>query len=249
MTVTETRPAPSPVIPPKRRRRWWPLAVLLALVAGAAATALLIGRGEDRVDPPSPTTIALPKPEGPALDAAGSELVQLLQAGRSRTFHATYRATGETVEAGGELTIEVWRRAGDQRQDTALVMPDGSVVRTAGLVVGDRTIVCSQRPKQDWRCSETVTSDVDPDGVFGDARDQLKGVKVQGRADTVAGRAVRCFDFAAADGPGTFCVTPEGVPVRVAVAGREFLLTALSGEVRDDVFNPPARPMAASGGG
>lgn len=247
MTVTETRPAPAPDDPPAPgRRRRWPIAVLLVVVVAGLVGALLIGGdGDER---PSPTTIALPTPEGPALDAGGSELVQLLEAGRSRTFHATYRASGGAVEGAGQLTIELWRGGGRQRQDTVLELANGDVARTAGLVLGDRTVVCSQRPKQDWTCSETVNRDVDPDGVFGSARDQLKGVAVRSRADTVAGRTVHCFDFTATDGPGTFCVTPEGVPVRVAVGGSEFLLSALSENVEGDAFDPPARPGGAADG-
>lgn len=243
--MTETRPAAVPDDPPAPgRRRRWPIAVLLLAAATGLVGALLVGGdGDER---PSTTTIALPTPQGPALDAGGSELVRLLEAGRTRTFHATYRASGDAVEDAGQLTIELWRSDGRQRQDTVLELANGDVARTAGLVLGDRTVVCSQRPKQDWTCSEAVNRDVDPDGVFGSARDQLKGVAVRSRADTVAGRAVRCFDFTAADGQGTFCVTPEGVPVRVAVGGSEFVLSALSDDVENDAFDPPARPGGAT---
>lgn len=74
---------------------------------------------------------------------------------------------------------------------------------------------------------------------------QLGGLDVVARDVTIDGRAVRCFEFGAADGDGEICVTKAGVPVRASVGESSIELVHLEASVDDDVFELPAEITSA----
>ncbi len=71
--------------------------------------------------------------------------------------------------------------------------------------------------------------------------------------DTVAGLSCTAYAFESAQGPGTVCLTPDGVPLRGqgAVSGKAGAFTALSvryGALSPDLFTVPPGYMALGGG-
>ncbi|WP_436794816.1 hypothetical protein [Actinospongicola halichondriae] len=221
-----------------RPRRWW----LVALVVGAVAVvvALVVFAGGDDDDGPASPTNTTPVPDvvTPNLDDAGAELAELLALGRDQTVHAVYRTAG-----GDDVTLELWRKDGKVRQDTH-VEADGSTADTAGFLVDGESITCSRRDDSDWTCSQAV-AETSPDGIFGSVLEQLAGVDVEARDDTIDGADVRCFTFGAADGDGEVCVTEAGTPVRAAVGDTAIELVESDGDVDDDIFDPPAEISSA----
>lgn len=248
MTIT-TEPAPSPEeapAPTASRRK------LLAVVAAVGVAVLAVAGWWLLIRDDSPTEANLPEAEegsvgtippaaSAAPDAEASTLLELLEAGRDLTFHATYEVTGDPELLGGELTIEVWRKDGRIRQDSTLVRPN-TTVRTAGLVLGDDTFTCSQRDSEPWSCSSAPDPGTNEDGVFGSVAAELDGVDVTESTDTISGRDARCFSFPTGDGAGMLCLTPDGLPLKLSANGQELVLAEVESSVDDAVFEPPAQP-------
>lgn len=232
-----------------RRRRWaWVAAVV---VAAAAAIGGFVVLGDDDPAEEAGETAGeragapeLPDPVVPELDDEAQDLVSLLEAGRAATYHATYTATGDPETTGGELTLEVWHRDGRIRQDSRQVS-EGAIVETAGFLLEDgEAIVCQRIDEGDWSCARQTQASSD---VFGAIASQLEGRDVVETEEEIDGRSVRCFSFDGGDGEISECVTEDGIPVRLRGPGTELLLVELSEDVPDDVFVPPAEPVAAEG--
>lgn len=201
----------------------------------------------DATDATSPPATAPEVTEAP-LDAAGSELEALLASSRDATFHATYQATGPTETEGGtatSYTIELYRSEGRTRQDTITELEGGDYL-TVGILADEVATICTKQGTEDWSCSESAQADpTAADGLFGEVVQRLGGVQVTETAETVAGRDARCFSYESADGPGSICLTSEGIPVRVISGETELLLTVLEDTVDDAVFEPPAEPVSS----
>jgi hypothetical protein len=188
------------------------------------------------------TEQTIPPPATGVPDPETAALTELLAKGRERTFHATYKASGDPATIGGDLTIEMWRKGKQVRQDTTTVRAD-QTIRTAGFVLADgSTISCSKADTLPWACSPQPDPGTDEYGVFGSTADQLQGQDVQEEAGKVGDRDARCFTYATADGMGRLCVSEDGIPLSLSGNGQELTLTDLQDSVDDGVFQPPATP-------
>jgi hypothetical protein len=235
-------------------RRPWLLVVLVLAVIAAVVVAVLVLGGDDDDDGGGDDDTALdgapslPESVEPEVDAEGQELLDLLEGGRDLTHHATYVATGDPATVPGELTIQVWRSDGRVRTDTRQVTEDGSV-ETAGFLLGDDSIItCNRANEGEWTCATQESgTDTSADTFFGTYATQLQGRDVSVADEEIGGRAARCFSVTGEDGEVSFCITPDGLPVRLRGQATELLLTDLSEDVPDDVFTPPAEPVSAEG--
>jgi hypothetical protein len=187
------------------------------------------------------TEQTIPPPAKGVPDREAAALDELLAKGRDRTFHATYRASGDPETIGGELTVELWRKGGKVRQDTTTVRA-GQTIRTAGFVLDGKTTTCSKADALPWSCSPQPDPGTDEYGVFGSTAAQLQGQDVQEEAGKVGDRDARCFTYGTADGTGRLCVSEDGIPLLLAGNGQELTLTGLEESVDDGVFQPPATP-------
>jgi hypothetical protein len=225
------------------------VAVLAVLAVVALLVWLLVIRDDRKSGTipsvPTGSTVTVPAAVSLPSDAEGRSLLELMEKGRSLTFHATYKATGDPAVLPGELTIEVWRKGGKIRQDTSL-KSDSGTAHTQSFVIDGKSLTCTQENNDPWSCSPESDPGTNVDGVFGSTAAQLRGIDVTARDDTVSGRAAKCFDFATADGAGTLCFTPDGLPLRLALAGQDLSLNDLQTSVDDAVFSPPAAPTASA---
>ncbi len=240
MTITTDTEAPEqkPARPSGRR-----LLVMIA-VGLLAAVAVFLWRHDSghaarsalpQVAPGAVGTV--PVPASAPLDAEGQELVGLLQKGRQLTFHATYKQSGDPAP-GGDVTIEVWRKGGNIRQDSHTTSGSGDN-DTAGFVVGGKATTCSKVGSEPWSCSAQPDPGTNLDGIFGSATTQLSGLDVKASDATVAGRPARCFSFPQSDGTGTICVSPDGLPLQLKINQLDLTLQDESSTVDDSVFQPP----------
>jgi hypothetical protein len=216
--------------------------VLLVAAAAGGWWAFLRDDGPARSalpEVPSGSVGTIPPAASGVADPVATSLAELMAKGRELTFHATYDVTGDAQE--GTLTVEVWRADGRIRQDTTLVT-DTTTVRTAGFVLDDKTLTCTQRDSQPWACSSAADPGTNPDGLFGSVAAELAGAQVAETEETVADRDARCFTFPTGEGEGSLCFTPEGLPLRLVADGQQMLLREAADEVDDAVFEPPAEP-------
>lgn len=227
--------------------------VAAAAVAAAAVAVWFFGTRDDgggsAHDVPTNETVATaPTATTLPLDDAGSELADLLARSRDATFHATYEATKPATTEGGvaeRYTVDLFRDAGRTRQDTATALSGGDYL-TSGILRDGVSIVCAKQGTADWVCSQNEVDDESvADGIFGQIVDQLGGVEVTATDETIDGREVRCFSYETAEGPGSMCLTGEGIPVRILGGDTELVLTELTDDVPDDAFEPPAEPVQA----
>lgn len=163
------------------------------------------------------------------LSGEGEVLVELLRDGADATYHATYQVRrGDTVDA----TLEVWQRGARSRVDSSTT--------TGGKVAvfrdKDRTDTCTLEAGT-WTCARATTDERGFDGFVDDAVNDLGGRDVVARIDSIAGRDVRCFSVA---GEAEVCVTPEGIPARMAAGDSTTELTSLDNNVADAAFQLPA---------
>ena len=249
MTIT-TDPVPPPDGPPDvpaptGRSRRGPLLLLalvvLALVAGGWWL-FIRDDGDDGSllpDAESGSVGTIPRPAEGLPDPEAETLQELLEKGRERTFHTTYKAAGDPEVLGGDLTVEVWRKDGRVRQDTTVVR-DGTTVRSAGFILGDDTTTCTKTDDEPWACVTEPDAGTTQDGLFGAVVAELEGVDVTESKETVAGREARCFSFPTGDSTGKVCLTPEGIPLSLAANGQDLVVTDLVSDVDDAVFEPPS---------
>lgn len=249
--MTDAPPDTEPAPPPRRRR--WPLLVLAAVVAVAAGiAAFVVTQDDDEPEAAPPVTAELPDPLGDVEDPETRELADLLEIGRTATYHARYTLSGSTEDgSAAEIDLEVWRDGGRLRQDT-VSDAEGQQLQTSSYLSDGVVTLCTKVGEADWTCAETEPVGTEQDGVIGSVRDQLAGSSVTPRDDEIDGRAVRCFAFSSPEGEGDICITPEGVPVRVDVQGDGITLVDLDEDVPDSAFEPPAESAqadASSGNG
>jgi hypothetical protein len=238
--------APEPSAPNSGPRRRGVLLLVAAVAVAALAIWWFAIRDDDdegsRLPKATGSEQTIPPPATGAPDKEASALTDLLAKGRDRTFHATYKATGDPAVIGGDLTIEMWRKDGKVRQDTTTVRAD-QTIRTAGFVLGDgATITCSKADAQPWSCSPQPDPGTDEYGVFGSTADQLQGQDVQEAPGKVGDRDARCFTYGTSDGTGKLCVSDDGIPLSLSGNGQELTLTDLQESVDDGGFQPPATP-------
>jgi hypothetical protein len=232
------------------RRRWLLLAIAVAVIAIVAAVLVLGGDdGGDDADEVPVGAPRLPDDAEAPVDQEGEQLVDLLAAGRELTYHATYRATDPE---SGASTVEVWRRDRQVRTDTEQVTDDGAAESATFVRDGDPIVSCTRTNEGPWSCTREEADDgatgaEASDTFFGTYAQQLRGQDVAVEDDEIDGRSVRCFRAEGTDGEVSFCITPEGLPVRLRGQGAELVLTDLSDEVPDDVFTPPDDPESAGG--
>lgn len=240
-----------PATRPGLLRRWWWLLVLL-LVAVAVAVVVLVVSGDDDGDAADDAEAAterdLPTPPPPVsggIDAEGQELLDLLEAGNERTYHASYAVTGDPDVIGDELRIDVWRRDGAVRQDLHQVTANGTV-DTASFISPDGEVVGCQRIDEGaWTCAlQSAGDEFTEAGLFGTLARELEGADVTATDDTVADRDARCFTVARSGGEESQCMSLDGIPLSRVGGGAELVLDDLSEDVPDDIFTPPAEPVA-----
>jgi hypothetical protein len=141
--------------------------------------------------------------------------------------------------------VELYRSEGRVRQDTITELDGGDYV-TVGILADEVATICTKQGTEDWICSESAQTDpTAADGLFGEVVQRLGGVAVTETAETIDGRDARCFSYESADGPGSICLTAEGLPVRVVSGETELLLTDVEDTVDDSVFEPPAEPQSS----
>jgi hypothetical protein len=218
--------------------------VVVAVLALGAAGWYSFIRDDDSVDGNLPDAAegsvgTIPPVVSAPPDAESTSLQELLQQGRDLTFHATYTASGDPAVIGSELTVEVWRKDGNIRQDTTQVGAT-TTSRSVGLVIGDETTTCSKIEDAPWSCSTASDPDATRDGVFGSVAAELNGVDVVETDEKKVGdRDARCFTFPAADGTGKLCLTPEGMPLSLSTSGLELTIASVDDNVDDAAFEPP----------
>lgn len=225
------------------------------LVAAVAAVALLPvtvlalagGDGTDAVDaaaassttsttaPTTTTTIARED-----LPPEAQELLDLVDRGRSGTFHARYAIFSPGLgESAATAELEVWRDVDRIRQDTVILDAAGPT-RTAGFGSSTGTIGCQQAPGGDWTCRQVATEAYDPSEDFMTGILEALGASpVTVQDATVGAFAGRCFTLAGAE----LCLSPDGVPLRVDAGGTAYEILELDDDVADADFVPPA-PVA-----
>ena len=243
--MTDDPPRPTEPSAPTSRRGTWLLA-LAAVVAIAVVVLALTGSGGDDEEDPPLVTSDLPAPAGTTTDPDTLELLELLEAGRGETYHASYTTTGETD--AGATTLEVWRRGSELRQDSITTV-EGDEVRTSSFVRADEVIVCAQVGEEDWSCSSSPRSEGDDEsGVFGSVADQLAGSGVEARDSDVGGVEARCFTYSGPAGDGELCVDDRGIPLSVESDGILIERVDLDGEIADATFDPPVDPAQLDAG-
>jgi hypothetical protein len=222
------------------------------LVAAVAAVALLPvtvlalagGGGDEEVDaattasttsttaPPTTTTIARED-----LPPEAQELLDLVDRGRTGTFHARYTILSPGLgESAATAELEVWRDADRIRQDTVILDAAGPT-RTAGFGSPTGTVGCQQAPGGAWSCRQVATEAYDPSEDFMTGILELLGASpVTVQDGTVGPFAGRCFALEGAE----LCLSAEGVPLRVDAGGTAYEVLELDDDVDDADFVPPA---------
>lgn len=215
MDEDSENPRPSTSGSAVARRRLFVAGGVAVLVALGAGTVAFTGRpGGGRVGP--------------------SELVKTLDAGQAQTYHARYTMTS----ASGRSELELWRSPPRFRQRFEASV-DGLAGRTDILVLGPDVTICTQAAETLWSCTPTpnvAPTDVDPLRV---ASQELAGTNLVRRSTSISGRDAQCFTMRRSGGGGEVCVTPEGIPLRVAAAGLRIELVELTPSVDAAAFQPP----------
>lgn len=211
------------------------------ILAGVAVVGLLgallavvgtTGSGDSSAESPSTTRSR----EG--LDPAAVELLDLLELGRSTTYHAVYEGVSPEIE--GTITLETWQSPPRIRQDSELTA-EGTTIRTRTIGDDDGVVRCGQ-VQGVWTC-QTAPDATDPLGPVSNATiDQLTRGSVGVRDASVDDMPARCFTLRAAQGTSELCASPDGIVLRVTSAGSEIELVTLERdvEVDGDLFEPPA---------
>lgn len=213
--------------------RRWTVAAMLAMVLAACG-------GDDK--PEAKTDESTTTSRKVTFDKEADDLLSLLEDARSLTFHAVYSATNA---ANATFEIQIWRKDGKIRQDINAKDESGAALLQRAIASDGKTTQCSKAGDDPWQC-QTVASAGDAndsDAVFGAVRDQLTGLDVAKRTETVDGRSVTCFAWQsdeAEDSKGEMCVLNNGLPVRATVGATSLVLVTEQSDVGDDAFVAPA---------
>lgn len=213
------------------QRRW--------VVAALLVTTLVACGGDDKPD--ATTDDSTTTTQKVTFDAEAETLLSQLADVRDLTFHAVYSATNA---ANSTFEIQIWRKAGNIRQDINATDKAGATLLQRAIVKDGKTTQCSKAGADPWQCQSagSVGDTAESDAVFGAVRDQLSGLDVDERKETIEGRAVTCYSWEAPgeDGKGEMCVLPNGLPVRATVGATTLTLVSEQSDVADDVFSAPA---------
>jgi hypothetical protein len=207
--------------------------LILAVIAGGIVTGILIAvrGGDDEAKTALPTR---PKP----LDPAARELIALMTKGQQGTYHARYRTISPN-EPGATLTIEIWRKGSQTRQES--VASDGTrTVRTAAFHLDTGDLACRRIDAEAWKCSPVKSGITAPEQIISVATAELSGRSVTARDETIDGERVRCFTIVGEGQSSELCLTSVGIAVRVAAGPASLELVSLSDRVDGGVFRPPA---------
>jgi hypothetical protein len=226
-----------PALKSPLRERWYVVAIAAVLVL--AGVGYLIFRVTD--DPDTPDAKRLPI--APQLDTGGLALATLLTDARDESYHATYRSTADAKVSGGTVAIEIWNTDGKSRVNTTLHTTDNEVVHTASIVRDGKTVVCEQKPKSDWECSNAPKAPVgDASGLVASIQAQLQNRSVVERAEKVGDRDARCFSVSSSPTaePLDVCVDKKGVLLRLKSSAASIELVSLDTSTPDSAFDLPA---------
>lgn len=173
---------------------------------------------------------------------AREELLSLLTAARTQTYHARYTADApERQRRSEELVVDVWRRDGRYRIDTTVRSAAGSAA-TADVADASGRVTSCERTDRVWDCRPGVDQDgEDPlDGLLARVARESSGSQVLVDPQTRGGRPVRCFSFRDGAGEGVeLCLTAKGVTVSLVSGDSSFTLQSLSPAVQERDVRPP----------
>ena len=217
---------------------------LIGLVIGVVVVAAgLVGLGYILASGPDTPSVAAPPPAPAAAapGASGQELRALLDKGRVETYHAKYQASStDPAAAGQDLTLELWQRGTDRRQDL-VINADGKKAHSAGFLLPTGAIACTSQADAPWACKNVAGQSTEP--MLDQLAGQFAGQAGTARDDTIIGHKVRCFTVPVSTTTGEICLTDRGVPARVLAGPSRFELTDLTTDITDDTFRPPAQPV------
>lgn len=215
--------------------------VLGGLVIGAVLAATG-GDGDDSAGPEATTTTAAP------LSETAQEFLDRIEKGRDIELHLVLEQVGDT--SAGKVRLEVWRKGGQVAQSVVTtVQAEGQEARSemAAFKIASGTTVCTRSTGKEWLCQKSATVADDASDVFQSASRDLAGKKVTATDRSVAGFPSRCYTITEATGTSEFCVTEEGIPVRLGFGSSIVELVTIERTVNDDVFVPPAGIAPSAG--
>lgn len=214
------------------------LAGAAAVMACGVAAALLL-----RPDGEPKRVQARREASSIALGPGGRELAALLERGKAAVFHARYKAvTQDPAATGQELSMELWRRAPQERFDVT-VSAQGRQAVSSVFRLSEATVACTREGEQAWTCRPVSAAGPSaPDALIARLAEETKGRTFTVRHDRINDTPVRCFTVALDAYPAEVCVTTSGVPARVSAGPSRIELVELDSSVAADVFSPPAAP-------
>jgi hypothetical protein len=232
----------------ERRRRIAGYVIIVALGSLLVGTLITSGSGSGGAGGAASTTSvstttqpATTTSVDPAtLAPAAKELYALIQQGRSTGYHVVLSVTGSALPTTvTEASIEVWRLGPRVRHDTRLVDSAGTTT-TVDIGGPDGSVQCDTLAGAELTCKRTSTTAIGPDDDFlGFLVQTIASSTVEGRDDTVGGTAARCYRIGGADGT-ELCLTPGGVPLRIAETTFVEEARVVEPTVDPAVFQPPA---------
>lgn len=229
-----------------RHRNVAVVALVVTGIAAAVALTLVLSSGGDSAGPSGPATTM-------AADSPAAELVRLLDNSTVVNFDVVY-TVADPVR--GASTAHLWRRPPLARLDSE--SGTGADARaSAALVTSSGPVACDRRGTAPWTCAAQPGLTLANLGVVPPALlAQLSGLDVSVVDAEIGGNPVRCFTLAprqegaeappatAQDGAaatGELCITPDGIPAKVAAGPARIELVSLQrGRLPDSVFQPPA---------
>jgi hypothetical protein len=171
----------------------------------------------------------------PLVSGGGGEMLALLKAGQSVTFHATFHA----ANVPGSLDFEVWQAPPRLREDTVRTA-DGHTDRTATITDNKATSFCTQHDNAAWSCHPVASSTtVGIAAIEASVTAATTGQSVAVSDSNIGGRKVRCFDVGAGPDALRLCATLNGIPVLISNANVRYELGTLDSRVPASSFTPP----------
>lgn len=212
---------------------------LVAVSSGAVALFVLDDDGGSTSTTTTSTTSTTEAVDVEELSGPARDLADLLDQGRSTTYHARYR--GSSVgEAEGSLTLESWASDGRFRQDVRFEVA-GQQVERSSFLLDDRGVVCNRSGDEAWACSDLPRAEVQgAEPLTGSALAQLRDAQVGEAPGEVDGRPARCFTVSFDAQTTEMCVSPAGIPLQIRTAESRLVVEVLEDEVDEAVFEPPA---------
>jgi hypothetical protein len=167
--------------------------------------------------------------------------VRLLAAGASVSYHARYAISSTQTKAQkATVTLELWRRPPDVRQET-VVKTASATTETAAFQGASGTVECSRQGMGPFACRQTSTGGVaSPQDLAATAAKELVGATVTQHSETVAGRSATCFELVLSGATTEVCVDAQGIPVRISSGGSTMTMQAYDRTVPSGIFTPPA---------